>query len=329
MSYSDDRLSQASFMSPVDAEEFAKGLELRGLDRNNANPDFVIVHAHDKSVQPPCDWLILFEYEERLIATIVGSDSRTVIAPALDAAHDPASVQHYSAEEISQNFEFVRRDGVIDVYREKSTGKLVYHTRHTETDDEMFRQALDAVWMHRREPGTPPIQGDDQTVVRGVIEKLQSLAAKNPNSANVALGLGMAWFAIDNCERALQSLSRASELDSDNAVILKECAGVCLATNDFKTALELGRRAVSIKPDDVELLGNLAVIQLLGDQVSDAQQTIDRAVELDANDVVNKNVRAIIRDVVAGRRRRPATLEGMMKPAKPRSLLSKLLGRSD
>lgn len=93
MSYSDDRLSQASFMSPVDAEGFCKDLELRGLVRHKESPDFVLVQAHDKTFEPPCDWLVLFEYEQRLIATIRGSASRTVIAAATDATYDPVVIR--------------------------------------------------------------------------------------------------------------------------------------------------------------------------------------------------------------------------------------------
>ncbi len=323
MSYSDDRLSQASFMSPIDAEEFAKGLELRGLNRDTTDPDFVVVQCHDKSVHPTCDWLILFEYESRLIATIVGSDSRTVIAPASDK---PTAVQHYSAEEIEANFEFVRREDSIDVYREKATGKLVYHARRTETSKEVFRQAFDTIWKHRREPGMPPLQDDDRAVITREIEKLQALSAKHPDSANVALGLGMAWFAVGKNERAATSLRRAFELDPTNTVILKEWAGVCLVDEDFATALELATKAVALEPDDIQLLGNLAVIQLLSDQVSNALQTIERALQLDASDKVNQNVWTIINNVTSGRRERPKSLNEMMTPAKPKSWLAKLLG---
>lgn len=114
MSYSDDWISQASFMSSADAEEFAKKIELRGLDRGTVSPDFVIVQSHDKSIDPPCDWLILFEYEKRLIATMRGSDSRTVIVAAIDANYDADAVQHFSTVEIAEKFEFVERKGSID-----------------------------------------------------------------------------------------------------------------------------------------------------------------------------------------------------------------------
>ena len=202
MSYSDDCLSQASFMSPIDAEEFAKGLEMRGLQREQHDPDFVIVHSHDQTVEPPCAWLVLFEYEQRLIATIRGSDSTTVIA----TEHHPSDVRHYSAEEIAENFEFVERKDNIDTYREKSTGKLVYHARKTENAEEVFKRNFDVVWNLRREPGMPAKRGEEAEKIRNCIGNLQSLAAKNPDFANILFTLGMAWFAIGIHEKAHQNM---------------------------------------------------------------------------------------------------------------------------
>lgn len=327
MSYADDCLSQASFMSPVDAEEFASGLELRGLNQNAENPEFVIVQAHDQSVQPPCNWLILFEYEQRLIATLRGNDSRTVITAAIDADYDANTVKHYSAEEIERLFEFVERKDNIDTYRHKETGEFVYHTRKTETPDEVFSRALETVWQHRREPGTPAKSVDDVSALERAIADLQSLVAQYPKVANPSLALGMAWFAIGKANAARRQLDRAAELDPTNTIILKELGGVCLDQGDFVAASQAGAKAVAIKPDDPELLGNLAVSQLLGGNGSKAKQTISHALMLDPNDPINDNIRVMIDDVLQGRREEPKTLmELMTKQPSKRSLLSKLFG---
>lgn len=327
MSYSDDRLSQASFMAPVDAEEFAKSLELRGLQRNGESPDFVVVQVHDQSIEPPCDWLLLFEYEQRLIATIRGSDSRTIFAAAVDADYDPDAVKHYSAEEIAEKFEFVERNGSIDTYREKATGRLVYNTRETESPDEVFAQAFKVVWNLRREPGMPTRRGQEASEIQATIESLQSLAAKNPDTAQVALALGMAWFAVGKEDKAQRQLKRAVDLEPDNTIMLKELAGVYLARNDFPNALDAATKAVAVKPDDIELLGNLAIIQFLSGDVVRAKTTIQHAIRLQPDDSVNGNVQAIIAAVVSGKRARPKTLEEMMRPPKPKSWLLRLIGR--
>ncbi|PQO26655.1 tetratricopeptide repeat protein [Blastopirellula marina] len=315
MSYADDCLSQASFMSPIDAEEFAKSLELHGLDRDGETPDFVIVQAHDRSIEPECDWLILFEFDNRLIATLRGSQSRTVIAPAEDSPFDHNSVRHYSDEEIAELFEFVERKDGIDTYREKATGKLVYHTRKTETPDEIFKRTFDVVWQLRREPGMGPQEGDAAQQVHAAINELQSLAAKYPESANVALALGMAWFAVGKDETAQRQLVRAVHLQPDNTILWKELGAVCLARNDIPVALDAATKAVMVSPDDVELLGNLAVVQLLSGAVAEAEVTIEHALSKDPEEEVNCNVRKIIADVASGKRPQPGSLFEMMRPA--------------
>jgi len=331
-SYSDDRLSQASFMSPVDAEAFAKSLELRGLNRSGESPEFVIVHSHDQSVEPLCDWLILFEYQRRLIATIRGSDSRTVVTAAVDADYDPDSVKHYTAEEIAERFEFVERNDNIDTYREIKTGELVYHARRTETPDEVFKKSLDTVWKLRREPGEPPKTNAEASQIRDTISSLQSLAAENPDVAKVSLALGMAWFAIGEDDKAQRQLTRAADMEPENTIMLKELAGVCLTKNDLPTALDAAIKAVAIKPDDIELLGNLSVIQLISGDVQASKKTIEHANRLQPKDSVNKDVQRIVSAVISKKRERPQTLKEMMEPQKmepqkPKSWFTRIFGR--
>ena len=329
MSYADEMLSQASFMSPVDAERFAKSLELHGLSRHAEQADFVIVDSHDRSIHPPCDWLVLFEYEQRLIATMEGNDSRTVIAPQRNGAYDPDSIKHYTAEEIAEQFEFVERKGDIDTYRHKETGQCVYHARSTETADEIFRRAFDVVWQYRREPGRPALDSDDAEKLTQSISDLQSLSAKYPDSAKAPLALGMAWFAVGKIDQARKQLQRSAEIDPEDTIVLKELGSVCLEQQDFPAAVKVAQRAVAICPDDSDLLGNLAVSQLLAVQTIDATGTIRYALKLSPEDPVNQSIARIIDQVVAGKRPQPATLQEMMQrsPQKKPSFFARLFNR--
>ncbi len=148
---------------------------MRGLKRDAENPDFIMVHAHDQSVHPPCDWLMLFEYEQRLIATLRENDSRTVIKSEIDADFNPDAIRYYSAADIERFFEFVERKDNIDTYRHKETGELVYHTWRTETADEVFSRAFETLRRLRREPGTPAKSGDDATALAQPIADLHSI----------------------------------------------------------------------------------------------------------------------------------------------------------
>lgn len=318
LAYSDGVLSQASFMSQVDAEQFSKSLELRGLSRRSGEPDFVMVHEKDQSIEPQCDWLVLFEFERRLIATMVGNESRKVIAPASE--HDPDSMKHFTQEEVEKYLEFVERKGSIDTYRHKETGELVYHARHTETDEEIYNRVSGFVWKHHRVPGAGPVAEQLNEAFVKAIDELQGVAARNPESAKAATTLGAAWFAIDRADRARDSLERAHELNPQNSGILKELGSVVLSQNDFQSAVKFGQMAVALEPDNIDLLGNLAVGQLLAGEQSKALQTIEHALQLNSTDEVNQNVARIINDVVHNNRPLPESLIEMMKPWKPTTL---------
>lgn len=314
-------------MSPVDAEEYSKSLELHGLDRSSANPDFVIVHAHDQSVYPPCDWLILFEYEQRLIATMKGNDSLKLIVPASQANYDPDAVKHYSPDEMERLFEFVGREGNIDTYRNKENGELIYHARRTETADEIFARAFQIVWEHRREFGDS-VKGDIASRLNQPIQELQSLTAQYPEEARLPLALGMAWYAMGKAENARKNLERAAQLDPTSISILKELGGLCLDQGDLPRALEVATKGVAVKPDDSDLLGNLALIQMLSGDCVKANQTITFALEKAPNDTINRNTRTIIQDVLSGRREQPKTLADLTSspPPKKKSFFGKLFG---
>lgn len=320
--YSDDLLSQASFMSQIDAEQFAKSLELRGLGRGN-DPDFVIVQEKDRSVRPPCDWLHLFEYESRLIATVVGSDNTTVIAPAMD--HDPDSMQHFTGEEARKYLEFVERKNRVDTYRHRETGELYYSARHTETDDEIFKRVAEIVWNHRRHPGDGPIAEASHGELREAIEQLQGLLVRNPEEVKVAMHLGLAWFSLGNAERAQASLEKAHALAPESYAILKELGSCLLDQRDFPAAVSVAEKAVAIEPENIELLGNLAVSQLLAGDVAKGKRTIGHAVSLDRSDVVNKNIASIVEEIDNGNRPLPKSLEEMMQPYQRPSLIARLL----
>ncbi|GAA5509345.1 tetratricopeptide repeat protein [Novipirellula caenicola] len=319
MSYSDDLLSQASFMSPLDAHRFAEQLELYGLDRTNEVVDFVMVHSHDQTAEPDNDWLVLFEYEGGLIATMRGSESRKIVAPKSWTPGEQPALQHLSGEEVQSRLEFVRREGKIDVYRDKETGQLLYHTRLHETDEEIYEQAVAVVWQHNRNPGDPPVDASRQEALRNAIGQLQHLIAKQPAAWGAHVMLGKAWFAVDELKRARDCLQRAADLEPDNTMVLKELAGICLEQADTKQACQVGEHAVAVSPDDPELLGNLAVAYLIDGQTAKAEKTIAHAKRIKPEDAVNQHIGNLVSDVIQGRRESPRTLQQMMSPAKPAS----------
>ncbi len=308
MSFADEHISQASFMSPRDAELFREKLVLMGLSEGDEAPDVVLVDVHSQTVSPPCDWLQLLEYKGSLIASFAGHESNVVVAPESWNPDAGPSLHHMSAEEVEAQLEFVRRDGKIDVYRNKKTGQLLYSARLHDTPAEVFRRAADVIMAGGRHPGQSPRPASVQTEIRGAIGELQRLASRHGETWRQCFLLGKAWHAVDRLPRSIEAFRRAAELaEPAETVIYKEWAGVLLEAAETARACKVSERAVALKPDDTELLGNLAVAYLLDGRLDAAEKTIGHALRL-GEDATNRFIHSRIEQVRSGTTPQPRSL---------------------
>lgn len=324
MSYGDDDLSQASFMSPRDAEMFRDKLLLMGLSDEVGSPDVVLVDAHHQTVSPACDWLQLMEYKGSLIASLVGNDSDVVVAPESWDPEGGPSLQHMSSEEVRDRLEFVRREDRVDVYRDKESGQLFYSARLHETPQELFSKAADVVLKNMRLPGHPPPSEAAQSQLREAIGTLQQLVNQREDAWRIWFLLGKAWHAVDRSPRAIVSFEQALAVaEESEAVIYKELAGVLLESGETVRACQIGEKAVALRPDDIELLGNLSIAYLLDGRPSAAKKTVDHALSIDSDDSTNRFIHSKVAEVIAGRVPCPRTLaelEGRTVQSKSRRL---------
>ncbi|WP_182867171.1 tetratricopeptide repeat protein [Rhodopirellula sp. JC639] len=309
MSFGDGEVTQASFMSPRDAELFRDKLVLMGLRDDEDSPDLVLVDAHNQTMHPACDWLRLIEYKGNLIASHVSNDSDVVVAPESWDPDAGPTLQHMSAEQVRDRLEFVRREERVDVYRDRQTGQLLYSARLHETPQERFKKSADVVLANMRHPGQPPPPDEVQQSIRGAIGQLQQLVTQQDDAWRIWFLLGKAWHAVDRIPRAIGALERALEVaDQPQSIIYKELAGVLLVDGATERACEMGEKAVALAPDDAELLGNLAIAYLLDGRVEIARKTLDHALSIASDDSTNQYVMEKIKAVQAGRLSRPTTL---------------------
>lgn len=309
MSFGDEHLSQASFMSPRDAELFRERLVLMGLNDSDPSPDVVVVDAHSQTVTPPCDWLLLIEYKGSLIASLTGHESNVVIAPESWDPEGGSTLRHMSADEVESQLDFVRRDGKIDVYRDRESGHLLYSARLHETAAELYRRASDTILQNMRHPGHPPPSASIQTKIREAIGDLQRLASRNGETWRQCFLLGKAWHAVDRLSRSIDAFERAAQrCDQPAAVVYKELAGVLLEVGEVSRACRAGEQAVALKPDDIELLGNLAIAYVLDGRLEAARKTINHARSIDPHDSTNQFIESRVDQIRCGVMPPPKTL---------------------
>ncbi len=127
----DGELLRVGFMAFADVEEFALLLERRGMVYGR---DFMLVEQNDGPALP-CAWL------ETGITTIEGMDGEvawgrlrggkeppdTLRLHVPDGWERPFIGQYRNADDGS--LEFLRREGNVEVYRDRETGQVVYAGR--------------------------------------------------------------------------------------------------------------------------------------------------------------------------------------------------------
>ncbi len=110
---------------------------------------------------------------------------------------------------------------------------------------------------------------------------------------------------LNRHEEALQCLENAMTLEQENPFIAMEASLEAIFLKDIVKALRYSAESIKRSPGNIEVLGNHAMNSLIAGRDQEAKETIHKALELEPNDQVNKNVKSLIDDVIAERRDRP------------------------
>jgi Flp pilus assembly protein TadD len=112
---------------------------------------------------------------------------------------------------------------------------------------------------------------------------------KNPDSSAAHFGLGLAYIARSQPEKAFLELVRADELQRNNPAILAARGSLEEQLGRRDSALALLRRAYELRPTDPNILNNFAVTLLLDEQIELATEILEHATLLHPDDLVLQN----------------------------------------
>jgi tetratricopeptide (TPR) repeat protein len=107
---------------------------------------------------------------------------------------------------------------------------------------------------------------------------------------------------------AVELFARAHALNPAQPDVAREYCLVLLHTGDFERGVQVAQQATAANPRDASLVCNLAIAQLLANQLGAAQATAELAVAMEASDAINQRVLQLIRSVASGARKRPSSL---------------------
>jgi Flp pilus assembly protein TadD len=79
-------------------------------------------------------------------------------------------------------------------------------------------------------------------------------------------------------------------------------------------AVKVGQQAAALKPDDLQVIGNLACAYLIAGRHPEAEKTIQAALKLGPEDPTNLAIQRMLNEVQSGARPQPQKLSDLTKP---------------
>ena len=117
---------------------------------------------------------------------------------------------------------------------------------------------------------------------------------------------------LERHAEALEQLELAFNIELQNHSIPLEASLEAMHLKDLDKALYYSEESLKRKPNDFVLMGNHAMNLLVAEKNSEAMSIIEEAIRIQPNDSINKNIELTVRDVIAGKRKRP-TFEDSIK----------------
>ena len=124
--------------------------------------------------------------------------------------------------------------------------------------------------------------------------------------------MSKAFQRLEKHQDAFEQLELAFKLELENHIIPMEASLEAMHLKDLEKAIFYSEESLKRNPNDFALLGNHAMNLLVAKKDLEAQETIYKAIKLQPNDSINKNIESIIKDVIAEKRERP-TFEDVTK----------------
>lgn len=307
----DGQLARVSFMTPADVEVYVRSLEDGGLvfESDGGACDLaVVMQLHGPTI--PAPWLEYGRVETPTmkveICTLAGEPPGDIVAPGWwtyegSLSENPGFVDD---EAMDERVEFLRHEDGIDVFRDRATGKEVYMGRPAFAGDSeaavgarlrlIVREALSIEQeLSTSDEGADPARR--ATLSARLAEDL--LPAVDEITGGPGSQLSSAWGArgivlrlLDRRAEAETAFRRAHELDPRALNTLLELVRCLAEQRKFEEALPFARDAVDVAPASAAAWGNLAMTLVKTRDRVGARQAIDRAIELDPDDQINRYI---------------------------------------
>lgn len=156
------------------------------------------------------------------------------------------------------------------------------------------------------------LSGSEKLKLEESVIDLQKCLHLVPNHWQSMFLMAKALQRLERHSEALEQLEKALKIELESPSIPMEASLEAMHLKDLDKALQYSYESLKRKPNDFVLMGNHAMNLLIAGKDQEARETIDKAIKIQPNDSVNRNIESIINEVLLGKRERP-TFENAIK----------------
>src|SRR5262245_9693015 len=312
---SDGVLAAVSFMVFADALAFAVTLTKHGfVNPTSAVSEEIAVIDQTGGFLTKCDWLHVdmkaFRTAEgkpfgATIAWKGDAEPRTFAAPA---GWTPHAIHQISLSELKEKYELVKVEqvgagsGTVAAYRHRETGEMRYIGRPSIASEEL-RERCAALLSTLRTVSAMPVPKERAMRAADLFDRATALVEETSGAEigplyvqGVAARLAGRWSAAESAFR------RVTEGWPDTLDAWLELTWALASLGRLDEAIAAARRGVERGPESAAAHGNLANALLQSGRPEEALPPADRALELDAADWKNQEIRKQVAAAINERR---------------------------
>lgn len=157
-----------------------------------------------------------------------------------------------------------------------------------------------------------PLNSSEKVRLEDSIKDFQKCLEIIPSHWQSMVLMAKAFQRLERHSESLEQLELAFITDKENHTIPMEASLEAMHLKDIDKALYYSEESLKRKPNDFVLMGNHAMNLLVAQKNDEAKEMIEKAIKLNPNDSVNRNIESMVKDVVSGKRKRP-TFEDSIK----------------
>ncbi|QNK66991.1 tetratricopeptide repeat protein [Variovorax sp. PAMC26660] len=326
----DDELASVGFMAVADAETFLVHMQSLGLRVTSGagEVDACLIEQLGRS-GAPAPWLATTRMSldeiggEVAVAFLKGTREQRIVMPGGwkfqgSVSQKPLDFVRTDASRL----EFIRSQGNVEVYWDKEQQCEVYVGRPYGTQPSGGRALSDAqrdehnrVWdqargiadKHKIYALVPPFKPGFLVAreMRKAIALLEKVLALHPGNAAALWMQGKFLQLLGEFDASLDCLSKAYLIDPGNTAHSREAGISATEAGKLDVAVFYAQEALKATPGDAGLRTNLAVAHLFAGNMAAARKEIDTARSAEPDDPITRSVWVLVREVAAGRMRRP------------------------